>query len=121
MKLSYILQLKQFGILLIFGIILGIFYGLINIHNQTKRIFPLQIITDIIFPIVGIISLIIIVNKINYGQLRLYLIFAYLLGFAIERITLGNLFAKGYKWVYTYLIKLWKNFSNSKIYKVIFK
>ena len=43
------------------------------------------------------------------------------IGFILERITLGKIFAKGYKNIYTNIVKLLKMFNNSKIGRIIFK
>ena len=121
MKISYILQLKDLSIMLGFGFILGVIYGILNISNFIKKRLISQIISDIIFSIVAIIAFIILINKINLGQIRLFLCIGYILGFTIERITIGKLFAKGYKNVYNYIVKLVKKFNSSKIGRFIFK
>jgi hypothetical protein len=121
MKISYSLQLKDFCILFLIGFIIGIIYGIINIHKTIKKIYILQIIGDIIFCLTAIIALLASINHINHGEFRLFLIIGYTLGFILERITLGKLFAKGYKCVYTKLINLTRKFVNSKLGKVLFK
>ena len=121
MKISYIFQLKDFSIMILFGFFLGIFYGILNIPNFIKEKFYIRIIADIIFSIVSIILLLILTNKINLGEHRLYLIIGYVLGFVIERNTLGKLFAKGYKNVYNHFVIILKKFINSKIGRFIFK
>lgn len=121
MKISYILQTKDFFILLSFGILIGLVYELFNITNKIRKNLIIQVIFDLIWTIFSTILFIILVNKINMGQVRLFLFIGYLLGFIIERITLGKLFAKGFTLVYTKLIKFSKYISNSKFGKVIFK
>jgi len=121
MKISYILQLKDFSIMIIFGFLLGIIYGILNIFNSIKPRLFLQILTDIIFSILASILFIILVNKINMGEIRLFLITGYIIGFILERISLGKLFAKGYKTVYNHIVKLLKKFYISKIGRFIFK
>ena len=121
MKISYILQLKDFGIMLLLGLILGIIYGILNMHSKIKLIYFLQIISDLIFSCLTYFIFAIVINKINYGEIRIFLLIGYILGFFIERITLGKLFAKGYKWVYTTLVKALKKFSATKLGRIIFK
>lgn len=121
MKISYVLQLKDFSIMLGIGFLLGVFYGIINIANRIKRLLLIQIICDLIFSIVAFGTLIIFVNIINMGEMRFFLIMGYIIGFTLERITLGKIFAKGYLNVYNKLCKLWKKFLTSKLGKVIFK
>lgn len=121
MKISYVLQLKDFCIMLGIGVILGIIYGILNIPNKIKTIRAIQIISDILFSAIAIISFIIFINLINMGEIRFFLCLGYILGFIIERITLGKLFAKGYKYVYNKIVKFFKFIANSKVGKVIFK
>lgn len=121
MKISYILQLKDFFIMICLGGIIGIFYGIINTSTQIKKKIILQVFNDLIFSIVTCATFIISINTINLGQFRLFLTLGYFLGFIIERITLGKLFAKGYKFVYNKTVKLLKKFANSKLGKVILK
>ena len=121
MKISYVLQLKDFSIMLAFGFLLGIIYGILNISNFIKSRLFTQILADIIFSTLAIITFIILINKINMGEIRLFLCIGYILGFTLERITLGKLFAKGYKNVYNYIVKLFKTFNKSKVGRFIFK
>ena len=121
MKISYILQLKDFSIMIIFGFLLGIIYGILNIFNSIKPRLFLQILTDIIFSILASILFIILVNKINMGEIRLFLITGYIIGFILERISLGKLFAKLLKNMYTFIIRCIKSFSKSKFGRMIFK
>jgi len=120
-KISYILQLKDFLILLIIGFFVGILYGILNIFTQIKNRNILQIIIDIFFILIAFLIFILAINIINWGEFRLFLLVGYLLGFAIERIILGKIFAKLYKKVYTFIVKILKKFTKSKIGEIIFK
>lgn len=121
MKISYILQLKDFLVMFGLGILVGIIYGIINIPTKIKKNIFLQIINDLIICITATISFLLAINYINFGQFRTFLVIGYALGIIIERITLGKLFAKGYKIVYTNIVKLLKKFANSKLGKVLLK
>lgn len=121
MKISFVLQIKDLCIMLLVGILLGIFYGLINITNNIHENIFTRIICDIIFMITATISYIIIVEKINFGTLRGYLFIGFLLGFKIERITLGKIFAKGLKYVYNKICKFNAKLKETKMGKIIFK
>lgn len=121
MKISYILQLKDFTIMFGIGLLLGIIYGIINIPTHIKKNLPLQIINDLSFCIITTSVFLIAINIINFGQFRAFLLLGYALGFLIERITIGKLFAKGYKIVYTNIVKLLKKFASSKLGKVLLK
>ena len=121
MKISYVLQLKDFSIMLGIGFLLGVFYGIINIANRIKRKLFIQIVCDFIFSIVAFGVFFVLINIINLGEIRLFLVIGYIVGFTLERITLGKIFAKGYLNVYNILCKLWSKFTKSKLGKVIFK
>lgn len=121
MTISTILQLQDFVIMFLLGICLGIAYGLINTLNNIHQNIFLQIFCDIIFVIIAFTLFFLSLNKINLGSLRLYLLIGYLLGFTIERITLGKLFAKGIQNVYNKMKIIIKRFKTSKLGKFIFK
>ena len=121
MKINYILQLKEFSIIFGVGIGIGILYGIINIPNFIKEHVAVRICCDIIFTSIMTISFVFIVEIINFGSIRAYLLVSYILGFAIERITLGKLFAKGYKRVYNLCVSGLKKFYNSKLGRIVFK
>lgn len=121
MKISFILQMKDLSIMLGLGIALGVFYGVINIINHIHENIFTRIFCDIIFMFIATITYIIVVEKINFGSLRMYLLLGYLLGFGLERISLGKIFAKGYKYVYNKLKLMIKSFKETKIGKIVFK
>lgn len=121
MKISAILQMKDLTIMFTAGIGLGIIYGLINIINNIHENIFSRIICDVFFMVIAIFSYIILVEKINFGSLRLYLIIGYILGFFIERISLGKLFAKLCKSVYNKLKLIISKFKETKIGKLILK
>lgn len=121
MKISYVLQLKDFLILLLIGFGIGLIYGILNITQKLKRIYILQIIVDIVFCLISTIIFLLVINFINMGEFRLFLLIAYLIGFTIERITLGKIFAKGYKFVYNKIKHFNKKIANSKIGRIILK
>lgn len=121
MKVSYILQMKDLTIMLFAGIFVGIIYGILNSINAYKKHYILQAIIDILAAIIAIVGFIVLVNIINWGEIRAFHIVAYISGFIVERITLGKLFAKGYKYVYTKLVRIANIFRCSRLGKVIFK
>lgn len=51
----------------------------------------------------------------------MFLLLGYVLGYYLERLTLGKLFAKGYKKVYNGSINILKKFANSKLGRMILK
>ena len=121
MTLLYILQIQDLSMMLFFGVINGILYGIANIPNKIKKNIIYQIICDILFTIIFTFIFIFLVNILNDGEIRLFLIIGYLLGFLIERITLGKLFAKGFKFIYNKARDLFKLLHNSTFGRIIFK
>ena len=121
MKISFIFQLKDLGIMFGIGILLGIFYGILNIINNIKEFLIVRIVCDIVFTITATLNFIILVQKINFGSIRAYLLVGYVLGFIIERISIGKLFAKGYKRVYNLCVNGLKKFYTSKLGRIVFK
>ena len=121
MKISHIFQLKDFSTMILFGFLLGMIYGILNIANIIKQRQLLQILTDMLFSVIAITLLIILINKINLGEFRLYLFTGYIIGIIIERITLGKLFAKGYKNIYNHIVNILKRLKNSRFGRFVFK
>ena len=121
MKISYILQLKDFSIMFLIGILIGMVYGILNIFSTIKKTIVLQIISDLIFSFAFYTTLLAIINIINMGEFRIFLVVGYLLGYTVERITLGKLFAKLIKKMYNLTIKGFKRFSSSKIGRIVLK
>ena len=121
MKIHYIFQLKDFLIILLVGLVIGAIYGLLNLPMIIKKHRILQIISDLLFSLIAYFTFLILINIINMGEFRLFLLIGYILGFVIERITIGKLFAKGFKKVYNMLKLLIKKFAVSKFGRAILK
>ena len=121
MSTHYIFQLKEFFIFFLLGFIIGIFYGVINLFNKTKPHIIKQILLDSIFTIAFTLFFLFANIKINSFNIRFFLIFAYFLGFVIERISLGKLFAKIVKFMYNILKNLFNKFKRTKVGEFIFK
>lgn len=76
-----------------FGLILGIFYEILRVFlNYKSKIFIY--IKDILFSLLSTILFIICLKIVNYGEFRLYILFAYIVGFILERTTIGFLVEK---------------------------
>lgn len=121
MTVSYILQLKDFFVFFSIGIIIGILYGLLNIAPKYTKNYFLQLLTDAIYPIILTSTFLLVTNYLNNGQFRFFMLFGYILGIIIERITLGKLFAKLYNMLYTKLVESFKKFKKTKLFKIVFK
>lgn len=114
-------QIKLFAIFFAIGIAVGIVFGICKLINVFVRSKILQFVTDLMATLFGGIVYLILINKLNMGIMRLYLIVAFVLGIVLERLTLGKIFAKLYKKLYNVLEKLNTNFKQTKVGKFIFK
>ena len=79
------------------GATMGILGFILLLFKKNKVI---QFIADIITCLLFTFIFIFLINKLNMGKTRLYLLFAQLIGIFIEKITIGKVFAKLYKWLY---------------------
>lgn len=121
MNLSYILQTKELCVIMFFGFILGIIYEIINIPQIMKAKKILKIVCDAIFSLIFTISFILLINIINSGKIRLFLLAGYILGFIIEKTFLRKTFAKIIKSMYTLIVKWLNILYKSKFGRFILK
>lgn len=87
------------------GCVVGVVY---EIGYFIRKVIPLKIITiivDAIFVFVSFIVFILAINYCNFGELRLFLLISFILGFVIERYSIGFLVAKILEFIYNYFIK----------------
>ena len=99
-------------LLIIFGFLSGLlfdFFSLINYFLNNNKI------TKQIFYFLSVFPIFIIFYylnlKFNYGQFRFYTILLFFGALILERISLGNLFAKMYDRCYNLNKRLWKYLS----------
>ena len=116
-----ILQIKLFAIFFATGVGIGALFGICKLFTTFVNSKILRFVTDLISTIAGGLTFAILVNKLNTGIIRVYLIVAFMLGIIVERNSLGKIFAKLYKKLYNVLEKLTTNFRQSKLGKIIFK
>jgi hypothetical protein len=93
--------------MLYFGILGGVLFELKDIVQmpfKTNKF--LKIIIDALSCFLLSLVFLFAVNFTNYGEIRLYIIFSFLLGFLLERISIGILVAKGAKFLYNRFIML---------------
>ncbi|MBE5736083.1 MAG: hypothetical protein E7356_01815 [Clostridiales bacterium] len=121
MKISYVLQLKDFFILFASGVTIGISYGLLNLIPYLKNSKIYQIIADLIISVGSTLVFLLLINVINMGEFRIFLLVGYILGFVLERITLGKLFAKGFQKVYNWIVNKTKKFAISRLGRIVLK
>lgn len=119
--------LFQFDIclcILYFGIIAGLFFEAKNlIEKSFKENIVVCILLDTLFCIVASFIFVIAKNSVNFGQFRLYMLFSFIFGIFIERISIGFLVEKIFLFVYNKVkfvaISVAKFFN--KIFKKVFK
>lgn len=95
LEISLLSQICIFFCSLIFGLVLGIVFGLFRIFDivtgaSLKQVF----IEDILyFIIVGVLTFLFML-VVNKGEFRVYIIFGELIGFSLYHFTLGKLAIK---------------------------
>ena len=89
------------------GFFCGLFFDVCNLivflcnnNKITKNIFQC-ISTILCFFVLFFVN-----SKINYGQMRLYILVFFVLSIFLERISVGKIIAKTYNWCYTQFEKV---------------
>ncbi len=83
-----------FACLLFCGIVAGIVLEVFNlIESSLKKIKLLQILINALASFAVAVILFLAVNMFNYGEYRLYLLIAFVLGIVLERLTVGQIVA----------------------------
>ena len=101
-----------------FGLLCGIVRDLcLFIFNLTKKNKIVSFILDLVFSIIGTFLFIICLNVVNFGEFRIYLLLSYLLGYLIERKSLGFLVDFIFKKLYNFLTKVFKKLGSTKFVK----
>ncbi len=113
--------MRDFAVLLLAGYIVGLIFSLMTSSQFIRNKLAIKIPLDIIFMLFFAIVFTYLVNYINMGEFRLFLLIAYLVGIGLDILIMDKLFAKGHKWVYNRLVILYKNIKKSRFGKVIFK
>lgn len=78
---------------LYFGLICGIGYEILHFFLGKKNKICVWI-RDILFSFLSTILFIFCLKLVNYGEFRLYILFAFIVGFILERTTIGFLVEK---------------------------
>lgn len=111
LKQSYIfLGCLYFG--LIAGILKEVSVFVINLFKKNKII---TFIIDLIYMLVFSLLFILCINIVNYGEFRVYLLLGYILGYILERKSLGFLVDFIIKKIYTFI-----KFIYNKLIKIKF-
>lgn len=115
-------QGKEFGVFLLVGFVIGAVLGLMLLFKiLCKKNIIVVNIMDFMFSILFILVFFVVLNYVHYGQFRFFLMAGYLLGFIVERKTVGILFAKCYGKLYNKFTKVIVVSKTTRLGKIIFK
>ena len=96
-----------------FGIICGIGFEIKNIIEKTfKNNKVICFIIDFCFMVFSALLFIITKNTANFGEVRLYLLFGFILGAILEHISIGYLVEKIILLLYNFFVKVYKRVYN---------
>ncbi len=112
-----LLQANIFLSIMYFGIICGLCYEIFNLFKIKNYV--LNIIKDFVFMLVFSCIFILSVNIFCFGEFRFYTILAFLVGFFVERKTIGKFVALFLKLVYNIYVKAVAKLKSSKILKFL--
>ena len=96
-----------FFMMLYVGIVVGLLYEIsVFFCKITKNNIVLRNVFDILITIIGSFLFVFAINYANFGYFRVYLLAVFVLGFVLERVSIGFLVAKVCDFVYNKTIKL---------------
>ncbi len=93
------------------GFIADISNYLYFLFNNNKYF---RIIIDIITSIICFVIFFISIINLNYGEFRLYLLMLFIIGFLLQRFTIGKIIAKISNWCYNKFKKIISFFNYGK-------
>lgn len=113
---------KTFGLMFLIGFLVGVAISVVLglTQNLNKNIVAKNITQFLCVMLFGVVFFISI-NFLNFGEFRVFLFFAYLLGFLLEFKLLNKLIAKTIKFGYNLLINSFKGFAKTKVGAKILK
>ncbi|MDD4211088.1 MAG: spore cortex biosynthesis protein YabQ [Clostridia bacterium] len=98
-----------------FGVLGGVLYELKVLSAKPFKNKIINILFDAIFCVLLALLFLFSVNFTNYGEIRLYILASFFLGFAIERISIGTMLAKVFNFLYNIFSRLIKKIKLPKI------
>lgn len=101
---STLTQLNVFLFMVYFGLLSGVFYEVIYFLRKTLHFKVFEILGDIVFVSSSALLFVFAINYSNFGQLRLFLFVGFVLGFVLERISIGFLVAKFLEFIYNKVV-----------------
>lgn len=94
--------------MLYFGIMSGVFYQVKQTVFKPFKAKWVQIAADILFCITLALLFLIGINFVNYGEIRLFLIISFILGFYLTQISIKQVVASSLNFVYNFIITMAK-------------
>ena len=91
------------------GIIVGLLYEIsVFACKIVKNNLIFRNVVDIIITILGSFLFIFAINNTHFGYFRVYLLASFIVGFVLERVSIGFLVAKICEFVYNKTIKIFR-------------
>lgn len=101
--------------MLYFGLLGGVLYEMkTSVGQPFLKNKYITILFDIVFFIVLSLLFFFATQFTNYGEIRLYMIVSFILGFTLERISIGRVLAKSVSFLYNKTVKKLKT---TKLFK----
>lgn len=104
-----------FCTMLYLGLILGIVYELSIFASKILKNIVFRHIFDAIFVVFAFLMFIVAINILGNGYFRVFFLLGYLLGFWLERTSIGFLVAKIFEFVYNKIRKFIKHIRRGKV------
>ncbi len=114
-----LLQGAIFLTLFYFGLFCGVFFEVKKMLDKMFKHWTLILITDILFFIISAFLFVFAENLFNYGEFRLYLLLAFVLGAFIEHFSVGFLVEKFFIIIYNLINRVIYLLKNK--FKKVFK
>ena len=115
-------SLTLFLICFVFGFGLGVLYSVLQFFKLVvrKNIIISNVFNFLFALFYGFIILMVVIN-LNFGNFRLFVFIAFLLGTVLQQKTLEKIFAKMNFWLYNKLCKGLNFLKNTRVIKKVIK
>ncbi len=101
--------------MLYLGLILGLIYEITAFICKIIKYKAIRHILDILVVFVGFLAFIVAINLLGGGKFRFFFVIGYLLGFYLERTSIGFLVAKVCLFVYNITIKIFSAMRRKRV------
>lgn len=100
-----------------FGILGGVLYELKAIIAKPFKTKAINIVLDVVFCFLLSLIFLFTVHFTNYGEIRLFILLSFFLGFMLQRISIARVLAKVFYFLYNVFARLIKKVKLPKILK----